>query len=103
MPYQSTDRCFTHFLVDLMINGFDSSNWNNNNKSDPSPLILPDDFIVAIEDEYNLMTDRLMRGILKAPPHGRIRHQVGILKKVETNQHLSSYTILFHHQTYLTM
>jgi hypothetical protein len=47
-----------------MINGFDLSNWNNNDKSDLSLLILlddPDDFIATIEDKYNLMTERLMR------------------------------------------
>jgi hypothetical protein len=55
------DCCFTHSLVDLMINGFDYLNWNNNGKSDPSPLILPNDFIAMNEDEYDLMTDKLMR------------------------------------------
>jgi hypothetical protein len=43
-----------------MINGFNLSNWNKNDKSDPSLLTLPDDIIATIEDEYNLMTDRLM-------------------------------------------
>jgi hypothetical protein len=85
MPYQSADCCFTHFLVNLMINGFDSSNWNNNNESDPSPLILLDDFIVMIEDEYDLMTDRLMRQILKASLHARIQRHVRILEKVNRN------------------
>jgi hypothetical protein len=86
-----------------MINTFNLSNWNYNNKSDLSPFILPDDSIATIEDEYNLMTDRLWHQILKASPHARIQCQVGIIEKVERNQCLSSYTNLFHHQTYLTM
>jgi hypothetical protein len=80
MPYQLADCCFTHFLVDLMINGFNVLNWNNNNESDgfiseglisnyipttkeedeiyifslgcfPSMLILPYDFVAMIEDK----------------------------------------------------
>jgi hypothetical protein len=69
----------------------------------PSLLILLYDFIGTIEDKFDLMTDRLRRQILKASPHARIRCQVGILKIVKRNQCLSCYTILFHHQTYLTM
>jgi hypothetical protein len=101
MPYQSADCCLTHFPVDLMINGFDLSNWNNNNKSDgytfegltsdyipttgeeyeinifslrcfPSLLFLPNDFIPMIEDKYNLMTERLRHQILTASPHAEI-------------------------------
>jgi hypothetical protein len=103
MPYQSADCSFAHFPVDLMIRGFDLSNWNYNDESDLSLFILSDDSIATIEDEYDLMTDRLMRQILKASPHARIQCQFGIIKKFERNQHLSSYTILFHHQTCLTM
>jgi hypothetical protein len=55
-----------------MINGFDLLNWYSNDKSASSPLILPNDFIATIEDEYDLMTDRLMHQILKASPHARI-------------------------------
>jgi hypothetical protein len=49
------------------------------------------------------MTDRLMHQILKASPHARIQCQVGIIEKVIIIQRLLSYTILLHHQTYLTM
>jgi hypothetical protein len=72
MPYQSAGRCYTHFPVDVMINGFNLLNWNNNNDSDLSSFIIPDDYIDTIKDEYNLMTDRLRCGILKASPHARI-------------------------------
>jgi hypothetical protein len=61
------------------------------------------DSIAMIEDEYNLMTDRLMRRILKASPHEGFQRQGGIIEKDKRNQGMSSYTILFHHQTYLTM
>jgi hypothetical protein len=54
MPYQSAGCCFTHFPIE-----FDLSNFNYNNKSDLSPFTLPDGSIDMIEDEYNLMTDRL--------------------------------------------
>jgi hypothetical protein len=50
MPYQSTGCCYTHFPVDVMINGFNLSNWDN---SDLSPYILPDDSTDTIEEEYN--------------------------------------------------
>jgi hypothetical protein len=59
MPYQSAGCCYTHFPLDLMINEFNLLDWNYNNNSDLSPFILPDDSIDMIEDEYNLMTDRL--------------------------------------------
>jgi hypothetical protein len=59
MPYQSVGCCYTHFPVDVMMNGFDLSNWNYNNDSDLSPFISLDDSIDTIKDEYNLMTDRL--------------------------------------------
>jgi hypothetical protein len=59
MPFQFADSCFTHFPVDLMINGFDLSNWNSNDKSDLSPFILPDEFIAMIENKYNFMIERL--------------------------------------------
>jgi hypothetical protein len=103
MPYQSAGCCFTHFPVDVMIKGFDLLNWNYNDKSHLSPFILPNDSIDMIKDKYKLMADRLRHQILKASPHARIQCQVGIIKKVERNQRLSSYTILFCHQTYLTM
>jgi hypothetical protein len=103
MPYQSAGCCFTCFPVDLMINGFDLSNWNYNSESDLSPFSVPDDSIDMIEDEYMLMTDRLRRQILKASPNARNECQVGIIEKVKRNQRLSSYTTLFHHQTYLTI
>ncbi len=103
MPYQTAGYSFTHFSIDLMINGFDLLNWNDNDESDLSPFNLPDDSTAMIEEEYNLMTDKLMHQILKASPHARIQCQVRIIKKVERYQCLSSYTILFHHQTYLTM
>ncbi len=73
MPYQFVGCCFTHFPVDFMINKFDLSNWNYNDKSDLSPFILPNSSIAAIEDEYNLS------------PHTRIQHQVGIIEKVKRN------------------
>jgi hypothetical protein len=103
MPSQSTGYCYTHFPVDVMMNGFILSNWNYNDDLDLLPFILLDDSIDTIKDEYNLLTDRLRRRILKASPHARIQRQVGIIEKVERNQRLSSYTILVHHQTYLTM
>jgi hypothetical protein len=42
-----------------MMNGFNLSNWNYNDDSDVSVVFLPDDSIDTIEDEYDLMTDRL--------------------------------------------
>jgi hypothetical protein len=104
MPYQSAGHCYTNFLVDVMMNGFDLSNWDyNNNHSDLSLFIIADDSINLIKYYYNIMTDRLRRQKLETSPHARIRSQVGIIKKVERNQHLSSNRILFHYQTYLAM
>jgi hypothetical protein len=40
---------------------------------------------------------------LEASPHARIRRQVRIIEKVEQNQCLSCYRVLFHHQTYRAM
>jgi hypothetical protein len=64
---------------------------------------MADDSIDLIKDEFDIMTDRLWRQILEASPHARIGCQVRISKKVERNQCLSSYRILFHYQTYLAM
>jgi hypothetical protein len=72
MPYQSTGFCYTHFPVDVMMNGFNLSNWNYNDDSDLSLFILPDDFIDMMKDEYDLMRDGLRRQVLKASPHARI-------------------------------
>jgi hypothetical protein len=55
-----------------MINGFDLLNQNYDDNSDLSLFIIPDDSIDMIKDEYNLMTYRLRRQILKASPHARI-------------------------------
>jgi hypothetical protein len=38
MPYQSAGCCYTHFMADVMINGFVLSNWNYNDDSDLSFL-----------------------------------------------------------------
>ncbi len=86
-----------------MINGFDISNWNYNNNLDLLLYFMADDSIDLVKDEFDIMTDRLWRQILEASPHARIWHQVRIIKKVERNQPLSSYRILFHYQTYLAM
>ncbi len=86
-----------------MMNGLDLSDWNYTNDSDLSLFIIADDSIDLIKDYYDIMTDRLRRQILEASPNARIRRQVGIIKKVERNQRLSSFRILFHYQTYLAM
>jgi hypothetical protein len=99
MPYQSAGD----FPVDVMMNQFDLLDWNYNDDSDLSSFIIPDESIDLIKDYYNIMTDRLRRWILEASPHARILSQVGINKKVEQNQRLSCYRILFHYQTYLAM
>jgi hypothetical protein len=96
MPYQYAGCCYTHFPVDVMMNGFDLLNWNYNDDSDLSSFIIPNDSINLIRDYYNLMTDRLRSRILEASPHARIQCQVRIIKKVERNQCSSSYRILFH-------
>ncbi len=93
MPYQSIGD----FLVDVMMNQFDLSDWNYNDDSDLY------ESIDLIKDYYGIMTDRLRCQILEASPHARIQRQVGIIKKVKQNQCLSCYRILFHYQTYLTM
>ena len=93
MPYQSVGD----FPVDVMMNQFDLSDWNYNDDSDLY------ESIDLIKDYYNIMTDRLRRQILDASPHARIRRQVRIIKKVECNQCLNCYRILFHYQTNLAM
>ncbi len=93
MPYQSVGD----FLVDVMMNQFDLSNWNDNDESDLYQSIDP------IKDYYDMMTDRLRRQILEASLHARIQCQVGIIEKVERHLCLSYYRILFHYQTYLAM
>ncbi len=93
MPYQSVGD----FPVDVMMNQFDLSNWNYNDDSDLYESIDP------INDYYDIMTDRLRHQILDASPHARIQRQVGIIKKVECNQCLNCYKILFHYQSYLAM
>ncbi len=90
MPYQSIGD----FPVNVMMNEFNISNWYDNDESDLY------ESINLIEDYYNEMTDRLRRQILEASPHARIRRQVGIIEKVEQNQCLSCYRVLFHYQTY---
>ncbi len=62
MPYQSVGD----FPVDVMMNQFDLSDWNDNDESDLY------DFIDLIKDYYKIMTDRLRRRILEASPHARI-------------------------------
>ncbi len=61
MPYQSAGHCYTHFPVDVMINGFNLLNWLCIDNSDISSFIIPDDSIDLIKDEFNSMTDRLRR------------------------------------------
>ncbi len=73
------------------------TNWYDNDESDLYESI---DLINDYDDD---MTDRLRRRILEASPHARIRHQVGIIEKVEQNQCLSCYRVLFHYQTYRAM
>jgi hypothetical protein len=93
MPYQSVGD----FLVDVMMNKFNLSDWNYNDDLDLY------ESIDLIKYCYDIMTDRLRCRILDASPHARIRRQVGIIKKVERNQCLHCYRILFHYQTYLAM
>jgi hypothetical protein len=93
MPYQSVGD----FSVDVMMNQFNLSNWNYNDDLDLY------ESIDLIKDYYDIMTDRLKRRILDASPHARIQRQVGIIKKVECNQCLHCYRILFHYQSYLAM
>jgi hypothetical protein len=63
MPYQSIGD----FPVDVMMNQFNLSNWNDNDKSDLY------ESIDLIKDYYDIMTDRLRRRILEASPHARIQ------------------------------
>ena len=49
----------------------------------PPLLVGPYDCIATADHEYNLMTDRLRRQILKASPHARFWCQIGINKIVE--------------------
>jgi hypothetical protein len=51
MPYQSVGD----FPVDVMMNQFNLSDWNDNDESD---LYESND---SIKDYYNIMTDRLRR------------------------------------------
>ena len=93
MPYQSIGD----FPVNFMTNQFNLSNWYDNDESDLNESI---DLIKDYDDD---MTDRLRRRILEASPHARIQRQVGIVEKVERNQCLSCYRVLFHYQTYHAM
>ena len=93
MPYQSIGD----FPVNFMMNQFNLSNWYDNDESDLNESI---DLIKDYDDD---MTDRLRRRILEASPHARIQRQVGIIEKVEQNQCLSCYRVLFHYQTYRAM
>ena len=93
MPYQSIGD----FPVNFMMNQFNLSNWYDNDESDLNESI---DLIKDYDDD---MTDRLRRRILEASPYARIRRQVGIIEKVEQNQCLSCYRVLFHYQTYRAM
>ncbi len=93
MPYQSIGD----FLVNVMMNQFNLSNWYDNDESDCY------ESIDLIKDYYNEMTDRLRRQILEASPHARIWCQVGMIEKVEQNQCLLCYRVHFHYQTYRTM
>ncbi len=93
MPYQSIGD----FPVNFMMNQFDLSNWYDNDESDLNESI---DLIKDYDDD---MTDRLRHQILEASPYARIRRQVGIIEKVEQNQCLTCYRVLFHYQTYCAM
>ncbi len=73
------------------------TNWYDNDESDLCESI---DLIKDYDDD---MTDRLRHQILEASPHARIQRQVGIIEKVEQNQCLSCYRVLFHYQTYHAM
>jgi hypothetical protein len=62
MPYQSIGD----FPVNVMMNQFDLSDWNDNDESDLY------ESIDLIKDYYNIMTDRLRRRIMEASPYARI-------------------------------
>ena len=66
MPYQSVGD----FLVDVMMNQFNLSDWNDNDESDLY------EYIDLIKDYDDDMTDRLRRQILEASPHARIRRNL---------------------------
>jgi hypothetical protein len=85
MPYQSIGD----FPVNFMMNQFDLSDWYDNDESDLC------ESIDLIKDNYDEMTDRLRHRILEASPHAKIQRQVGIIEKVERNQCLSCYRVLF--------
>ncbi len=86
MPYRS----ISDFPANFMMNQFNLSDWYDNDESDLY------ESIDLIKDHYDEMTDRLRLRILEASPHARIRcHQVGIIEKVERNQCLSCYRVLF--------
>ncbi len=93
MLYQSIGD----FPVNFMMNQFNLSNWYDNDESDLNESI---DLIKDYDDD---MIDRLRRQILEASPHARIQRQVGIIEKVERNQCLSCYRVLFNYQTYRAM
>ncbi len=93
MPYQFVGD----FPVDVMMNQFNLSNWNDNDESDLY------ESIDLIKDYYDIMTDRLKHQILEASTHARIQRQVGIIEKDKQNLCLSCYRILFRYQTYLAM
>ncbi len=127
MPYQS-ENCGIHgyeFWDDYHDNdAFNFSHWDNNDDSiiyfiptikdenelfifliAPYPPLLIGcyDYCATSDKEYDLMIDKLRNLILKASPHARICHQIGIYEIVERNRRLSSYIMHRHHQTYLTM
>jgi hypothetical protein len=127
MPYQS-ENCVIHgyeFTNNYHNeDAFDFSHWDNNDdwivyfiptiedENDlnifliapyPPPLIGRYDYCTTPDEEYNLMIDKLRNRILKASPHARICHQIGINEIDEKNRCLSSYIMRLHHQTYLTM
>ncbi len=93
MPYQSIGD----FPVNFLMNQFNLSDWYDNYESDLYESI---DLIKDYDDD---MTDRLRRQILEASPYARIQCPVGIIEKVEQNQCLSCYRVLFHYQTYRAM
>ncbi len=62
MPYKSV----SDFLVDVMMNQFDLSDWNYNDDSDLY------ESIDLIKDYYDTMTDRLRHRILDTSPSAGI-------------------------------
>jgi hypothetical protein len=57
-----------NYCIDVMMNGFDTSDWNYNDSSDLSLFIIADDSIDLIKDYYDIMIDRLRHQILEASP-----------------------------------